>query len=103
MSDDPNAISAARFPTFWQLFGAFLNADWPLEYATPEDAVEDYRRSLGTIDRSTAVSEIDRLLAIAQTDAAMRAALERLDCMEPPKEDAVLWIRRLRATLARES
>lgn len=93
-------ISPGAYPVLWQLFGAYLNADWPDEYDSPADAVEDYLRSLSDADQPRVLHEIDDLLERAPDEQRMLLALEKLHSGYEPEADPVAWIRAVRAAVA---
>jgi hypothetical protein len=63
-----------------QLFGAYLNADFPAEYGSVAAAIAAYRRETGAAHRRTALLELVRLRATTSTHAAFADALAGLGC-----------------------
>ena len=68
------------FPALRHLLGAYLNRDWPEEYGSIEAAVDAYRREADAARRSSAVSEIDKLLATLLDEAALAEFVGDLGC-----------------------
>ena len=75
-------IAPQRFdyPELRQLFGAYLNADFALEYGSVAAAVDAYRRETGPAHRKAALTELVRLRATTSTHAAFADALTALGC-----------------------
>ncbi len=63
-----------------QLFGAYLNAEFPAEYGSVAGAIAAYRRETGTDHRRAALRELVRLRATTSTHAAFADALADLGC-----------------------
>jgi hypothetical protein len=63
-----------------QLFGAYLNADFPAEYGSVSAAVAAYRRETGAAHRRAALLELVRLRASTSSHAAFADALTSLGC-----------------------
>jgi hypothetical protein len=68
------------FPELRQLFGAYLNADFPLEYGTVAAAIAAYRRETNADHRKAALLELVRLRATTPPAAAFAEALTALGC-----------------------
>ena len=63
-----------------QLFGAYLNADFPAEYGSVAAAIAAYRRDTGAAHRRAALLELVRLRATTSSHAAFADALAGLGC-----------------------
>ena len=63
-----------------QLFGAYLNADYPADYGSVAAAIAAYRRETGAAHRRAALVELVRLRATTSTHAAFADALAGLGC-----------------------
>jgi hypothetical protein len=72
--------SHRNFPELRQLFGAYLNADFPDAYGTVPAAIAAYRRETGAAHRRSALGELVRLRATTSSHAAFAAALTDLGC-----------------------
>jgi hypothetical protein len=63
-----------------QLFGAYLNADFPAEYGSVAAAIAAYRRDTGAAHRRAALLELVRLRGTTPSHAAFAEALTGLGC-----------------------
>ena len=68
------------YPELRQLFGAYLNADFPATYGTVEAALDAYRRETGAGHRRAALAELVRLRATTSSHAAFADTLTGLGC-----------------------
>jgi hypothetical protein len=68
------------YPELRQLFGAYLNADFPAEYGSVARAIAAYRRESSDAHRRAALLELMRLRATAPSHEAFAAALTALGC-----------------------
>jgi hypothetical protein len=68
------------YPELRQLFGAYLNADFPADYGSVPAAIAAYRRESSADHRKAALLELMRLRAAAPSHAAFADALTNLGC-----------------------
>lgn len=63
-----------RFPELNQFLGGYFHQDFPVEYASPQEAVDDYLTGASKSDRQRLVRDIAQLLALAPKDRDVQHA-----------------------------
>lgn len=96
-----------RYPTLWQLFGAWFNQDWDTDvgvWGDWPDVVDAFVAAEGEERVSRAVAELDGLLAAVADGEELRRSVARLGsyCL-PPAELVRGWLGALRRELAQRS
>lgn len=74
-------------PHLRRLFAAYLNEDWRTLGPRPEDAVARYAAEVSAAQREATAREVERLLARAASEAALRRVLDDLRCGYDPGAD----------------
>lgn len=90
------------YPGLRKTLGCYLNQDWTLEFATEDDALAAILRECNTGEVSTAISELDLLLA-SPSDATLSQALEGAGCyFYPPGAGTTYreWLSQVRDAMA---
>lgn len=81
----------SELPTLRNLFSAYFHQDWPLDHASPDAVIDDYRTGEAPVHVRQALQELEALLAQPLDDAALGARVHALGCEYDPTRDAVTW------------
>lgn len=62
------------YPALWQLLGGYFHQDWDFDYASPEEALEDFFDGQPVLAPKLA-DEIERVLALEKSDDELDALI----------------------------
>ena len=91
------------YPVLSQLFGAYLNQDFPEEYGTATAAAIAFASETKQSRRDEAIAEIDALLGERRDTTSLIAAISELGCeyyLDVRKDDPIAFMGHLRETIA---
>ena len=73
-------VETTLYPELRQLFGAYLNTEFAVQYGTVSAALAAYRRETGAGHRAAACAELDRITAAPGALTRLNAELTALGC-----------------------
>jgi len=73
-------VETTLYPELRQLFGAYLNTEFAVQYGTVSAALAAYRRETGAGHRAAACAELDRITAAPGALTRLDAELTALGC-----------------------
>ncbi len=90
-----------RFPALSHLLGAYFHQDFSLEYASDEEALDDYVSGVSESDLRSVANEILEFLSINESDSLLKksAATLGLSVCPPPGVRLRRWFGNVRETV----
>ena len=89
----------AEFPYLNHLVGGYFHQDWTSDGATSDEVVAFYCRKERLENRRGAISDIDRILKITETEEQLSSALRQFGCayrVDGDEESIRGWLQRVR-------